>query len=60
MALEEWATMLARHHREKCALILALRNQGLTQTQAAARLKVLANQIMKFTTTHRLPWGKKN
>ena len=49
--IEEWKTLLARHEREKTALFKLLSDQGITQTEAAARLGMkigtLNNQVRR-------------
>ena len=53
---ETWGEMTTRHAIERAEALTALREAGLTQTQAAAKLGIPLGHLNSFIIRHRIPW----
>tara|TARA_R110000744_G_scaffold371480_2_gene482507 strand:- start:2593 stop:2787 length:195 start_codon:yes stop_codon:yes gene_type:complete len=53
---ETWGEMTTRHAMERAEALTALREAGLTQTQAANKLGVTLGHLNSYIIRHRIPW----
>tara|TARA_R110000851_G_scaffold163987_1_gene308038 strand:+ start:736 stop:1092 length:357 start_codon:yes stop_codon:yes gene_type:complete len=53
---ETWGEMTTRHAIERAEALTALREAGLTQTQAAAKLGIPLGHLNSYIIRHRIPW----
>jgi hypothetical protein len=53
---ETWGEMTTRHAMEKAEALTALREAGLTQTQAASKLGIPLSHLNSFIIRNSIPW----
>lgn len=56
MSIETWADMTLRHSLEKAEAVMALSEQGLTQTEAAKVLGMSLSQLNNYLKRSGLEW----
>lgn len=54
---ETWAEMADRHALEKAEAVCAMRDAGLTQTQAANKLGIPLGHLNSYLARNKIPWG---
>ena len=53
---ETWGEMTTRHAIERAEALTALREAGLTQTEAANKLEMPMGHLNSYIIRNRIPW----